>query len=710
LDWSIGPHDVVVSPGFLGLNGGLTTGVGGTVATSMLNVVLGGVVTWLPIFVFFPVALVGAGRLAGRGVYSRLAAGTIYAVNPFVFNRIYVGHFALLIGYALLPVALKSALGSIEAPMNRWLLPALWWAVLTALSPHFAWIYGVVVLGAVVAFVARSPRQFWRAAGWLAIVVGGFTLMSTYIFLPHTGTSLPTQVGRVSLALYRTIGDAHLGLVVNVLSLYGFWRRGPGPELPKDVISGWPFLMFVILLLASYGIWRSLRGSFAEAADPARTAGPAGTDPKVIQRVSRRQLGSTERLDDGQSRLLYVLLFIGVAGFLLALGDQGPTGSLFAWAYAHVPFFAVMREPQKFLMLLALAYSVPFGWGVDFFSKAYGSKSRSRTAAIALLLGVALPLGYTATIFDGLAGQIATSPLPGSYQRADSLMGTGEGNILYLPWHLYMSYPFTKGRVVNNVGPTSFSRNVISGDNVEAGDVETQSTSARSAYLQHLFADGPKLQAFGQLVAPLGVQYVVLAKAVDWTSYRWLTKQGDLHLVLDTPSLEVWRNVSYRGVGDVAPKLTKVAGFDDVLRLARQNQLATGAVVTRSKIDTSSTAPGPSNTSGASSNVQGDSVRELSPVAYEISSGSAGWLSVDAPYQRGWSLNGRVARPSAEGTLLVRVGDRGGVLRFTPWSRVRLGYLLSLGSFVVFLLIVALGSQEKTRRRSFRGRPPVQSG
>jgi hypothetical protein len=24
--------------------------------------------------------------------------------------------------------------------------PALWWAVLTALSPHYAWIYGAVVL------------------------------------------------------------------------------------------------------------------------------------------------------------------------------------------------------------------------------------------------------------------------------------------------------------------------------------------------------------------------------------------------------------------------------------------------------------------------------------------------------------------------------------------------------------------------------------
>ena len=45
-------------------------------------------------------------------------------------------------------------------------------------------------------------------------------------------------------------------------------------------------------------------------------------------------------------------------------------------------------------------------------------------------------------------------------------MGNGQGRALYLPWHLYMAYPFTGGRVVANLGPTSFRRPVISGDNV----------------------------------------------------------------------------------------------------------------------------------------------------------------------------------------------------------------------------------------------------
>ena len=104
-------------------------------------------------------------------------------------------------------------------------------------------------------------------------------------------------------------------------------------------------------------------------------------------------------------------------------------------------------------------------------------------------------------------------------------MGNGQGRALYLPWHLYMAYPFTwptpftDGQVVANLGPTSSRRQVISGYNVQVGSVEAQSTSPRSAYMARLLAEGCHLRGFGALVAPLGVKYVVLAKAVDWKSY-----------------------------------------------------------------------------------------------------------------------------------------------------------------------------------------------
>jgi hypothetical protein len=624
LDWSLGPHAAVATPAVLGLNGGLTTGVLASVVLTLLGHLLGGAATWLPMLVFFPIATVAAGRLAGRSQWSRVAAGTMYAVNPFVFQRIYAGHLALLFGYALLPFAVTSALRFVESG-NWWMpTPALWWAVLTALSPHFTWIYGVVLVAVWLAH--RSTRV--ASVGRLVAVGATFALLSTYILLPHMATQLSVSTGTNSdLVLYHTTGDPHLGLFANVLGLYGFWRLGPGPTLPKDVVAGWPFLLLALLFVAGVGAAARLR--IGQGSGPTRGEGtPSRRTPAAF-------------------------LIIGIAGYFLALGDRGPTGPLFRWAYFHVPFFAVMREPQKFLMLTALTYAVFFGWGVERLAGPVGRLRLDGRTVGAATLAVLLPLAYTPTIFDGLAGQIAPSHLPPSWQAADTLMGDGPGQILFLPWHLYLAFPFTDERVIANPAPASFRRSVISGDNVEAAGIETTSTSPRSAYLEHLFALGPTIHDFGTLVVPLGVQFVVLAKTVDWRSYSWVATQPDLRLVMDSANLEVWHNTSYAGVGQSAGKRV---------------------------------------------------IRQISPVAYAIGPGPPGPVSLDATYQQGWELDGHAARQSATGTLLFRVGRGGGIARFTPWGPTSLGYIISGTAFVLLSALVA-AARVRRRVRGPRGSP-----
>jgi hypothetical protein len=619
-----------------------------------------------------------------------MAAGTFYAVNPFVFNRLFAGHIALLIGYALLPFAVAAALRSLSSPVLRWLVPSLWWAGLTSLSPHFAWIFGVVICSVAATALIMRQHPLRRIASWFVAVTGVFTLMSAYIYMPYSSTNLPTQVGAISLDLYRTTADPHLGLFANVLGLYGFWRIGPGPQLPKDVISGWPFLMLAILLIAAYGVWGTTRWANSGADQDLASDGSIGAS---TESVPARQIATPMDYRDKDStrlsprQLRFPLLIVAIAGYFLALGNQGPTGWLFSWAYNHVPFFSIMREPQKFLMLLALAYAVFFGWGVDRLRKLFGSSQRWAAATVAIVLALALPLGYTVTIFNGLAGQIKSSSLPPDYQRADALMGAGPGNVLALPWHIYLSYPFTNGRAVGNVLASSFRRSVISGDNVESGGVETQSTSPRSAYLQELFANGPQIHSFGELVAPLGVQFVVLAKTVDWPAYDWLTSQKNLKLVLNTSALEVWRNTAYGGVGQRVTTLSQVSSFTGLLALTGSNRLW-GAVTTSNQTNTSgSTIQNSAGTTSRGVSTISPTVRQLSPVAYWIAAGTQAWVAVDAAYQRGWSLNGVSATQSAEGTVLIHVGVQSGILRFTPWGIVRLGYVIS-GVVIVMAMAV----------------------
>ena len=700
LDWAFGPHVPVISPNVIGLNGGLVTGVVGYQAVAILNAVLGGAATWIPILAFFPIAMVGAARLAGRSQWSRIAAGVIYAVNPFVYNRIYVGHLLLLLGYALLPYAVIAALRPVASAQFQWLVPTLWWAFLTSLSPHFAWIYGVVLIGVAFANVVASRQSLGRVALILTLQTGVFALLNAYLLLPRSSTTLPTQVGQASLSLYQTSSDPHFGLYENVAAMYGFWRIGPGPVLAKDVIAGWPFLMIAILLVVGVGILSSFKKRHERNASP--VIGSSDVNSRALDVEAHGHRRSTALSFDTQERnewrLTIMLLFVGVAGYFLALGNQGPTGWLFLWAYQHVPFFDVMREPQKFLMLLILAYAVFFGWGVDHLSKADLRLSARNTSIAAGVLAIALPLGYTGTIFNGLDGQISPSQLPRSYQTANEIMGRGAGNILALPWHLYMSYPFTGNRVVGNLAPSVFDRGVISGDNVQSGGVQTQSTSPRSSYLQELLLRGEQVQSFGALVAPLGVKYVVLSKTVDWRSYDWLHGQTDLRLVLDTPSLDVWRNKAYAGIGQSVSNPRSVAGFDQLIALSKTKGVW-GLLPVGSAEKGSTRPPSISLDGGSTVNV----VREISPVAYEIARGHPGWVATDIPFQRGWSLDGQSATMTAEGTVLVRVGPRGGTLVFAPWRLVRLGYLVSVGVFLLALVVLWFMRSNQRRSRVAEG-------
>ncbi len=699
LDWSIGPTTPIISINTLGLFGGLTSGVLGSLLTGLLNWALGSVSTWLLFLLFFPTAFLGISRLAGGSLTSRISAGVLYTINPFVFNRLFVGHIDLLIGYALLPFAVVSAL-RIQGPLWRYALRvSLWWAALTAITPHFSWIYGVVVL--VVAIVAASHGALRDSVLRLVATAASFFIMSMYLLLPHFVTTLATSNGPSSLALYQTSGDPRFGLFGNVAGLYGFWRLGPGPTLPKNLISGWPFIFLAIFLVATTGAWVALRTTRSSGGNDAESIEGNAARTPISDLLQSEPPSSDPAVPASRAFVAISLLAVGVIGYLLALGSQGPTGALFRWCYVHVPFFAIMREPQKFVMLLALTYAVFFGWGIAHVSRVLTSTKATRAAVAALVLGIALPLGYTPTIFNGLSAQIAPSHVPSSYQKANVLMGDGAGSVLALPWHLYLSYPFTNDRVVANLTPSLFDRDVISGDNVEAGGVETQSTSLESKYLAALYARGSTLTHFGALIAPLGVKYVVLSKTVDWPAYLWLTRQSDLKRVFNSSSLEVWKNLAYDNIGQSHVTLSAVASLNDAVKEVHNASSSFGLVSPRVAREARSRSSSTSSTDATS----GDSVTMVSPVAFHIDPGSPGWVEIDEPYQVGWSLNGVAALPSAEGSMLVHVGSHGGDVVFTPWRSARLGYLVSGGAFL--MIVLALNVERVRRRLRPRVRAPA---
>lgn len=652
LDWVFGPRSPVVPPAVYGLQGGLLAGYPYSFVVDVLNRLTGNPSSVIPIFLFFPLASVSVSRLVNRGAAPNLLASLLFCINPFVYDRIYVGQIALLIGYALLPFALKALLRLMEGK-SGWPSVSLWWWTLIAISPHYLWIFGVPVA---VVLVFGHPRV--RTLKQLTLATVATAISCSYLYFAGSAGGVGFAVGLRNLAAYRTRADSHLGLFANALGLYGFWRRGPA--LAKDLITGWPFLLLALVLITAFGYVSVFRKSTRD------------------ERVTHKE----------ERSLALVAITAGILGLLLALGDQGPTGGLFRWMYVHVPFFAIMREPEKFSILWSLTLALGFGWGADAVIKQ--SKGRGGRIVMTAVL-TAIPIIYEPLLFGGLAGQVSTSSYPSSWRTVQDIVGHSTGRILVLPWHQYMAFPFTGKRVIANPGVQYFGESVIQGDNVELPKLPTSSTSQRSAFLNYLFREGPVVREFGKVVAPLGIHYIVLFKTVDWKSYFWLANQSDLKRIYDSSTSVVYRNLAFRGTFSSSTSVQKVQNWGSIVSLAQQGQLTSAPILANYA------GPGPVRPSALSA-ISRESpeksssvvVRRTSPYQFVIRAPKNSLIQSDELYSDGWALPGGHVVELAEGNLGWQVKRGRYVSEFYPAYFVFVGEGLSVLSLLVVLSFQAL--------------------
>ncbi|MHB8189918.1 MAG: hypothetical protein ACYDHP_05775 [Ferrimicrobium sp.] len=635
LDWVPSPHVALIPNQVYGLSGGLIAALPLGLLDNLFPHLLGQYASVIEITAFFVTASIAMSQLVGGRRVQRLSASLLFCVNPFVFDRLNVGQINILIGYALLPFALRSLLDARERSFRAWVIVGLWWVVLISCTPHYAWIFAVPVV-VVALFNATKPRTLLGVT--VAVLVG---LVSTsYVLVAGLIGGVGVQVGPRNLHSFQTTSDPHLGLFVNVLGLYGFWRLGP--TLAKQVVTGWPVLLAGILGVTLYGYLMQHRSS----------------------------KGSTS-----QRHRVLIIAISGLIGLILAMGSQGPFGWLFSFAYFHIPYFNIMREPEKFSSLLAVGEAVGFGWGVNaMYDIAKGKTARILTVAIAAVLVIA----YEPLIFYGLFRQAKTSEYPTSWYAANKLMGTGDGVVLALPWHQYLSYPFTQERVVANLSPGFFTRAVISGNNAQLPNIATTSTSRRSAFLQYAYDNGATTHYFGSLLAPLGVKYVVLEKAVDWRSYSWLLEQQDLKQIMNSKSIEVFRNLAYAGVGYRTPSAITVPNWGSIIALSETNQLIDKTVLVDKAVPGPIVMPTlPPQTSPTTPPRQLPA-RRVSPTTYDIKAGEPGWIQLAEPYTYGWTLNNHPGVQLAEGNIGWPSNGSASIALFSPVDLVLGGEALSL--------------------------------
>jgi hypothetical protein len=635
-DVPVGPHATLGAYAF-GFPPGLTSRVPITGALLWLFRVLPfGPVKLLPVVAYVPIAAMGMYRLVDRRALPAVAATTLFVVNPFTYDRAFAGQVYILLGYALLPLA--AWLATREPSWRSGAAFGLVISIQAALSIHFVFITGLVAVVALLLGRAslRQRAAMFGAAGSVCLVASAYWLIP----IASQGGALDRVTLR-DVAVFQTEADPALGLLPNVIALRGFWRGSSAlqPSLLVCVACA-----VALLAIAAFG---------------ARAAGSKGSD------------GARRR----------IVLTIGVLGLLLACGAAGPFGDVFVWAFEHVPGFRVMREPQKFLALYALGLSWCFGLGVERLVRGTQAGSVRRPALAVVLCAVPLAAAYP--LVWGFWGQVRPSTYPASWTAADQIMGPGPDRILGLPGDAYVSFPWTQGRAVANPMTSFFSRDVVCGGSVELAGLEPQTSDATSRYVSFVTSVGRDTRDFGNLVAPLDVRFVVLAKTEDWARYRWLFRQRDLAVVGRWPDLVLFENRIPTTAAYQPGASINVNDWGEVIGLASSTRLTDVAVGVRDP------SPGPIRVQRTVTTESPALVAHVVDPGREemtIRTESNRPLVVARTFDERWSSSSGPVSSNLGVDLLVPAPGADVTLSYDGWRLARTSYAISIIGMSVLLV------------------------
>jgi hypothetical protein len=448
----------------------------------------------------------GAARLApATTAAGGAAAAALYVWNAGVYERLLMGHWALLVSYAALPWVVSAAISFRQGGPVRGLVAGL--AVAALGSPPG----GVIATATALLVVAWPPRpahpnpRRLRAA---AVVLAAGLLLNAPWWVPSMLRPGGVPVRPEGAAAFASRPDGPLGTLGSLLSLGGIWNARVVPPGHGSWLW-WPGFA-VVLVIAALG-WRAILRRWPRGA----------------------ALG---------------LLAAAAVGLVVAAAYAVPgLRELVGLTVAHLPGGGLVRDAQKFVAPLALVEAVGFGVGVERLLAATGDR-RLRAALAAVL--VAAPLLLLPALAWGAAGRLAAVAYPRDFQRARAVMAAdpAAGDVLVLPWHLYLPFPWNGGRVVLDPAQRFFTRHAVTNDDLELAGVTVPGEEPASARLAPLVNGTAPL---GPALAAEGIRYVLVLKVADWD--RYAPRLAGLDTALDGPELSLRRVPGPVPAGPAAP-------------------------------------------------------------------------------------------------------------------------------------------------------------
>lgn len=416
--------------------GFLTFVLNGWIAQKIYLIIIFFLLFYLPLHFFKKIFKL---ENTGGGEY---IASLVFAINPFVYERFLAGHWALILGYALLVPTIAYLVDYCREWNNKNLFKLFAIIViLGVVSIH------ILMIALIIVFISILCNLIYQKGNLVffkqSILLGVFVLIaSSYWIVPAIfGTATPLATfSPEHWEVFKTAGSGYLGTLTNVLSLHGFWaEHEPWIErfvLPKS--GGWVFITALIsfFLLITTGIY-------------------AGLKEKQSRRIAF---------------FMICLMFFAVI-FSCGVGE-GIFRNFNIWMFEHIYFWKGFRDSEKWSAVVALLYSLFAGLGARTILLYFQNIKYKRVAFYVL---VAVPIFYTPMMLFGVVGQLKTVEYPKSWQVVNDVLKEDKNcRMLFLPWHQYYYLKFNDGILTANLSQNYFDCDVVFGLNMELGSINSQ--------------------------------------------------------------------------------------------------------------------------------------------------------------------------------------------------------------------------------------------
>lgn len=453
LAWSPDPR---FTPFALGTATPAPRAVPSDVVAIVLGHVLGaGLAQALVLWGILVLAGVGCARLAallapdvtlvGRGV-----AAVVAVWNPFVLERLVIGHWTVLLGYAALPYLLVSCVR-----VRRGSTPA-WSPAVGLAACGIGGANSLVICCLAVFVVLAVPGPRWRALAF----AGAATLGVSFVW------ALPALLARVASApagveAFAAKPDTPLGVLGSLVSGGGFWNTATHPSVRSIPVLALLTLLLTILSVAA--AWRAARRQGVLAA-----------------------------------------ALPGLVGLLTVwLSAVDPWG-VWSTIVLHVPGGGVLRDSQK-----VLAPWVAFAAAGSGLLVRDLAKLRAAGPALAVL-AAALPVMLLPSLAWGVGGRVTAVEVPADMRSVAAQLSDAEpGTVGLLPWSQYRRYTWNGDRVSLTLIPRMVDQRVIFDDSLPLASGRVAGEDLASQRVGQRIERGvPPVEALAQE----GVRWVVVEK------------------------------------------------------------------------------------------------------------------------------------------------------------------------------------------------------